>query len=247
MRKMRPVLALVVIGLIWQGLVWGWHVPPYFLPSPLAVGQALMTDAGPLTQHALVTGSESLLGLALAAGLALIIGVALDAWPWLYEVVYPLLVVSQTLPVMVLGPLLILWFGFGLAPKVILVILMSFFPVVVALVNALQAVPTAQSDLLATMGASRWQIYRTLRLPLGMRGFFSGLRVAATYCVGGAVIGEWLNASAGLGYYMIRAKNGFAIDKVFAAIVWVVALSLLFNMLASGLARAFQWQLRHLH
>lgn len=207
------------------------------------MAEALVADGGVLWGHALVTFYESLLGLVIAAVIALITGIVLDAWRWLYQFIYPLLVISQTLPVMVLGPLLILWFGFGITPKIILVVLMSYFPIVVALVAALQAVPSDQIQFLETMGASRVQIYRTLKLPLGMNGFFSGLKVAATYCVGGAVVGEWLNADAGLGYYMIRAKNGFEIDKVFAAIVWVVVLSLVFNLLATGLAKGYQWTL----
>ncbi len=245
MKKIYPLISFGLICLIWQGLVSLLKVPAYFLPGPIAVVQAMIADGGVLWQHTLTTGFESGLGLLVAGGIALVTGVALDAWRWLYQLVYPLLVISQTLPVMVLGPLLILWFGFDLTPKIILVVLMSYFPIVVALVAALQAVPSAQIELLETMGASRWRIYTTLKLPLGMTGFFSGLKVAATYCVGGAVIGEWLNAESGLGYYMIRAKNGFEIDKVFAAIVWVVLLSLVFNALATWSARGYRWLLIH--
>lgn len=240
---MYPLISFALICVLWQGLVSLFKVPAYFLPGPIAVAEALIADGGVLWGHALVTFNESLLGLVIAAVIALITGVVLDAWRWLYQFIYPLLVISQTLPVMVLGPLLILWFGFGITPKIILVVLMSYFPIVVALVAALQAVPSDQIQFLETMGASRVQIYRTLKLPLGMNGFFSGLKVAATYCVGGAVVGEWLNADAGLGYYMIRAKNGFEIDKVFAAIVWVVVLSLVFNLLATSLAKGYQWTL----
>lgn len=244
-KKLSPVLSLLVIGVIWQALVSGLKVPPYFLPGPIAVGQALIQDGGVLWHHTLTTGYESAIGLVIAGVVAMVTGLMLDAWRWLYRFIYPLLVISQTLPVMVLGPLLILWFGFDLTPKIILVVLMSYFPIVVALVAALQAVPQDQIEFLQTMGASKLQIYRTLKIPLGMAGFFSGLKVAATYCVGGAVVGEWLNAESGLGYYMIRAKNGFEIDKVFAAIVWVVVLSLLFNVLAGWLSRGYQWALTH--
>lgn len=244
-KKLYPLFSFLVICVIWQVLVSGLKVPPYFLPGPLAVGHALIADGGVLWHHALTTFYESAVGLVIASVVALITGLILDAWRWLYNFIYPLLVISQTLPVMVLGPLLILWFGFDLTPKVILVVLMSFFPIVVALVAALQDVPEEQIQFLQTMGASRLEVYRTLKLPLGMVGFFSGLKVAATYCVGGAVVGEWLNAESGLGYYMIRAKNGFEIDKVFAAIVWVVVLSLLFNVLAGWLARGYHWTLTH--
>lgn len=237
------IISLVVICLIWQVAVSLWHVPNYFLPGPIAVGQALGEDFSVLTHDAWVTFMESLIGLALACLIALVTGILMDAWNLLNRFVYPLLVVSQTLPVMVLGPLLTLWFGFGYAPKIILVVLMSYFPIVVALTNALGKVPQDQIVFFQTMGASRFQIYRQLKIPLGMNGFFSGLRVAATYCVGGAVIGEWLNAEAGLGYYMIRAKNGFQIDTVFAAIVWVIVLSLLFNLVALGLEKGYHWLL----
>ncbi|MDV8934625.1 MAG: ABC transporter permease subunit, partial [Carnobacterium sp.] len=118
---------------------------------------------------------------------------------------------------------------FGMAPKIVMVILMCFFPMVVSFSDALGKVEVAQLNLLKTFGASKGQLYRLVKIPAAIGGFFSGLRVAATYCIGGAIVGEWLNASAGLGYYMIRVKNGYMLDKVFACVVVIILLSLFMN------------------
>ncbi len=143
------------------------------------------------------------------------------------------------LPIMVLGPLLTLWFGFGMLPKVILVVLISYFPIVVSFSDTLRKVSKEQIIFLKTMGADTGKIYRIYKIPAGLSGFFSGLKVAATYCVSGAVVGEWLSAQAGLGYYMIRVKNSYQIDKVFAAIICVILLSLLLNGACSLLKKGY--------
>lgn len=214
----------------WQVAVTLLQTPSFILPSPVSVAQALMAEAGGLLVNSWVTLYESLIGLGIACMLAFGTALVMDRWQLLYQSFYPLLVISQTLPVMVLGPLLSLWFGFGMAPKIILVILMSYFPIIVAFSEALGKVSTNQIRFLQTMGAKNWQVYRILKIPQGMQGFFAGLRIAATYCVSGAIIGEWLSAEAGLGYYMIRVKNGYQIDKVFAAIFCVIILSLALNL-----------------
>lgn len=229
----QAIISLAVLLGLWQLAVSLLHTPAYVLPGPGAVWHALTQDAAPLLRHAQVTLGETLIGLGVACLVALITGLAMAWWQGLYHALFPLLVVSQTLPVIVLGPLLTLWFGFELWPKIILVVLMSYFPIIVAFVDALKVQDREQTLLFETMGASKWQLYRYLRLPRGMQGYLSGLKVAATYSMGGAIIGEWLSAEAGLGYYMIRAKNAFAINKVFAAIAVIIALSLLLNGLAT--------------
>jgi len=229
-RKLYPLGSLVLLLAAWQLAVTLLHTPAFILPSPVAVVQALVADGPGLLQNSWVTLYESLIGLGIACLLAFCTALVMDRWQLLYQSFYPLLVISQTLPVMVLGPLLSLWFGFGMAPKIILVVLMSYFPIIVAFSEALGKVSGEQIRFLQTMGAKNWQVYRLLKIPQGMQGFFAGLRIAATYCVSGAIIGEWLSAEAGLGYYMIRVKNGYQIDKVFAAILCVIVLSLGLNI-----------------
>lgn len=240
MKKMiYPLLSLFFILFIWQVVVTALKMPAFILPGPLAVGRAFFSEAGILWHHTLVTLGESVVGLVVASLTAFLTALVMDRFKLLQQAVYPLLVISQTLPIMVLGPLLTLWFGFGYAPKIILVVLMSYFPIVVSFADSLKKISTEQLLFLQTMGAKSWQIYRLLKIPQAMSGFFSGLKVAATYCVGGAVIGEWLSAEAGLGYYMIRVKNGYQIDKVFASILCVIILSLGLTLVATLLQKLY--------
>lgn len=221
-----PIISFLVVIIIWQVAVTVFGTPSYILPSPLAVIRVWFNEMPTLVPHMLVTLMESVIGLVLAATFAFVIALLMDYWQLIYRSVYPMLVISQTLPMMVIGPLLTLWFGFGWTPKIILVILMSFFSIVVNFTQGLKSVPDEQMTLMRTMGASERQIYRLIKIPMAMDNFFAGLQIAATYAAGGAIIGEWLNAKSGLGYYMIRTNSGYQISRVFAAIIWVVILSL---------------------
>jgi len=129
----------------------------------------------------------------------------------------------------VLGPLFTIWFGFGLTPKILMVVFMCFFPIVISLSDALKAVDPNQLNLLRSFGASKLQQYVYVKLPAAATALFSGLKVSATYCMGGAIVGEWLSAAAGLGYYMIRLKNGFMMDKLFACVIAIIFWSLILN------------------
>ena len=151
--------------------------------------------------------------------------------------IYPYLIVTQTVPVMVLGPLFSIWFGFDLLPKVLIVIFMCFFPIAISFTDALGQVDENQINLLRSFGASTFQIYRIVKIPSGALGLFSGLKVAATYCVGGAIVGEWLSSRAGLGYYMLRVKNGYMLDKVFACVLMIIFWSILLNLAVTLLER----------
>ena len=138
---------------------------------------------------------------------------------------------------MILGPLFTIWLGFGLAPKILMVVFMCFFPVVISFSDALEQVDKKQLDLLRSFGAGTVQQYLYVKIPSAATALFSGLKVAATYCIGGAIVGEWLSASAGLGYYMIRVKNGFQIDKVFACVIMIIIWSLLLNLAVTLMER----------
>ncbi len=224
-KNLYPAVSMAFILIIWQIVVIVWKIPAFILPGPAAVFSALAADAQVLLSHSVTTLNEAVLGLVIASVLSFITALAMDYWKFLEMSFYPLLVISQMLPIMVLGPLLTLWFGFGMLPKVILVVLISYFPIVVSFSDTLRKVSKEQIIFLKTMGADTGKIYRIYKIPAGLSGFFSGLKVAATYCVSGAVVGEWLSAQAGLGYYMIRVKNSYQIDKVFAAIICVILFS----------------------
>lgn len=224
-----PLLTLFFVLLVWEGCVHIFDIDLYILPAPSKIVQAMFTNRDVLWMHALVTLQEAVIGLIIAAFLAIIIAIGMDMSSLFKHSIFPHLVVTQTVPVMILGPLFSIWLGFGMAPKILMVIFMCFFPVVIAFCDALGKVDEHQISLLKSFGAKKWQIYAYVKIPAASTALFSGLKVAATYCIGGAIVGEWLSASAGLGYYMIRVKNGYMLDKVFACVVVVIALSLLLH------------------
>ena len=228
-----PAVSLLAIIACWEIGVRVLHVPGYVLPAPSAVAWALVGDWSNLWLHSMVTLQEAVWGLLIAASLAVFIAIAMDLSKGVYFSLFPYLVVTQTVPVMVLGPLFTMWFGFGLTPKILMVVFMCFFPIVIALSDALKNTDTNQMNLLRSFGASKLQQYVYVKLPAAGTALFSGLKVAATYCIGGAIVGEWLSASAGLGYYMIRLKNGFMMDGLFACVLVVIVWSLMLNLAVS--------------
>ncbi|MCG8480887.1 MAG: ABC transporter permease [Spirochaetales bacterium] len=221
-----PAAAVAILLAVWQFAVAAEVVPAFVLPSPLAVLRTTIAQFGTMTPHIVVTAAATLSGLGIALASAVILTFAMITFPLLRRAMYPLLVVSQTVPLIALAPLFVIWFGFGLLPKVLVVALVCFFPIVVSLTEGAAAVDTDTIDLLRSMGARRWQVFTRARVPASIPYLFGGLRIAATYSVMAAVIGEWLGGTRGLGVYMVRAQKAFALDRVFAAILVVVVLSL---------------------
>jgi len=229
-----PALLLIAFVLLcWQVVAARSGLSAFILPSPLQVIQA-----GWETRHILLaaigtTMLETAIGLAIAIMLGILIAAAIDLSSFLRRALYPILVASQTIQIMAIAPLLIIWFGFGLLPKVIIVVLVCFFPMAVSTADGLASTDPDLVALMRAMGASRRQIWRIVRLPSALPSFFSGLRVAVTYSVVGATIGEWVGGSAGLGLYMLRSKNALATDQVFVAILITTAISIgLFALLS---------------
>lgn len=222
---------------MWTIASVGGLVPRYMLPSPLDVLSAFVSDAPLLWEHAKVTLQEAFLGLALGVGLGFVFAVVMDAFEVLYRALYPILVLTQTVPTVAIAPLLVLWFGYEMVPKVILIVIITFFPVTVGLLDGFRAADRDAVGLLRSMGAGRWQIFRYLKCPSALPQFFSGLRIAAAYSVVGAVISEWLGGFAGLGVYMTRVKKAFAFDKMFAVIFLISIISLLLMALVNLLER----------
>ena len=161
--------------------------------------------------------------------LALVLGVLMDAFPTFKRCVYPILVITQTVPMIVLAPIFIIYMGFGLAPKILTVTMMCFFPIAVSFADGMAEVDAGYVNLLRTYGASRLQLYTLAKMPASLPSLLSGLKVAATYSVSGAVVGEWIASQAGLGYYLLRVKNSYMLDKVFACVLVIILLSLAMN------------------
>jgi putative hydroxymethylpyrimidine transport system permease protein len=238
----RPLAVLAGLLLSWQALVWLTGVPPYLLPAPLAVGRTLVGSAPLLLDQAATTLAEILLGLAggvLVGGLsALAMALLPPLQPWLL----PILLLGQTIPVFALAPLLVLWFGYGLASKVVMAILIIYFPVTAALFDGLRRTEPGWLDLARTMGATRTRILLRLRLPAALPAFGSGLRIATAVAPIGAVVGEWVGSSRGLGYLMLHANARLQVDLLFAALFVLMAMALaLYVLVDRALVRLMPW------
>ena len=179
-----------------------------------------------MMKQAAVTLQETLYGLLIGIAIAFVIASLMDRFTIINKALYPVLVVTQTIPTIAIAPLLVLWMGFGMAPKITLVVITTFFPIAIGLLNGFQSVDEDAINLMRSMGARRLQIFRIIKLPNATASFFSGLRISAAYAVVGAVVSEWLGGFEGLGVYMTRVKKAYAFDKMFAVIVFISAISL---------------------
>lgn len=225
--KLWSCSAIVVILLLWQAICSLGMVDSFMLPSPLQVVQAFIKEFPTLMEHSIVTLTEAFLGLGLGIVLGFIMAVLMDQFEVLYKAFYPIIVLTQTIPTVAIAPLLVLWFGYEMTPKVILIVITTFFPIAVGLLNGFRSTDQDSIHLLRAMGAGRWQIFRYIKLPGAMSQFFAGLRISASYAVVGAVISEWLGGFSGLGVYMTRVKQAFSFDKMFAVIFLISIISLI--------------------
>ncbi|MBQ0000437.1 MAG: ABC transporter permease [Clostridiales bacterium] len=231
LRKAAPALMIVALLFFWEMVVRLFQVPMYVLPAPSSVVSALFHNIPDYLYHSGTTVMEALVGMAISLVIGVMIGIIMDAFPLVRDCLYPVLVVSQTVPVIVLTPIFIIYLGFGYAPKILTVVLMCFFPIVVNFCDGLGTIDPGYENLVRTYGGSPWQMYRIVKLPSAMISLLSGMKVAATYSISGAVVGEWIASQSGLGYYLIRAKNNYLMDKVFACVLMIILLSLFMNWL----------------
>lgn len=218
------VLVTAVIGL-WQWAVQAFDVAPDVLPTPARVARQGWAVRGQLWTNTLPTLEETLVGFSVSVAVGVVFAVAMDFSGAARRALYPLLVASQTLPLIVIAPLMIIWFGFGLLPKVLVVALITFFPVTVGLSEGFAATDADATALLRSMGAGRWTQFVRLRFPGALPHFFAGLRIAITYAVGATVFAEYVGAEKGLGIYMQLQKNTSRTDLVLAAVAVTAALS----------------------
>lgn len=241
---MLRAVATLACGLFaWQLLVWTTGVPPYILPGPTRVLAAFVGNADLLARHAAVTLSEILLGIVLGSlvggSAALLLAASRGARRWLM----PLLVASQALPVFALAPLLVLWLGYGMASKVAMAVLIIFFPVTAAFLDGLRRTEPGWIELARTMDAQPGAILAQIRVPAALPALASGLRVAAAVAPIGAVVGEWVGSSAGLGYLMLHANARMQVDLMFAALLVLAAMALaLWLAVDRGGRRLVRWQ-----
>ena len=225
--KIWSISAIAVILIVWQTICSLGMIDSFLLPSPVQVVKAFVEELPVLMEHSMVTLTEALIGLLLGILLGFVMAVLMDQFEPLYKAFYPLIVLTQTVPTVAIAPLLVLWFGYEMAPKVILIVITTFFPITVGLLNGFKSADKDSINLLRAMGANKLQIFKIVKLPGALSQFFAGLRISASYAVVGAVISEWLGGFSGLGVYMTRVKKAFSFDKMFAVIFLISVISLL--------------------
>ena len=240
LRVRRLVPPLVVTALLlggWQLYVTVSQVNVEILPGPWRVAAQGWDNRGVLWSNTVPTLEETLWGFAFSIVVAWILAVACDFWSLVRRGVEPLLVVSQTIPVVAIAPLFIIWFGFAMLPKILIVALVTFFPITVSLLQGFRTTPSEATNLLRSMGAGRWQQFRRVRVPTALPFFFAGLRIAITYAVVGAIFGEFVGAESGLGIFMETSKNARRTDLVLAAVALSAVISLVLYFAVSFIER----------
>ncbi len=243
-KKQRSIKSLIssyifiaFILILWQVASSAKWIPKYKLPSPSDVVLAFINDFNLIMEHAKYTISEAVIGLTLGVIIAFILSILMDKSKFLKDSIYPVIIVTQTVPSVAIAPLLVLWLGYGILPKIVLIILGTFFPIIISLLDAYASVEKEYLMLFDSMGATETQIFLHLKIPSAATGFFSGLKISVSYSIIGAVVSEWLGGFHGLGVYMTRVRKSYAFDKMFAVIFFISLLSLICIWLISLLEK----------
>ncbi|WP_390913617.1 ABC transporter permease subunit [Pseudosulfitobacter sp. SM2401] len=221
--------ATLVVVALWQAIVWITGVPRFILPPPMLVADTIWTSRALLAEHAFITMTEVLIGLVLGAIFGFVTAILLVASPTVRALVRPILVFSQSVPVFALAPILTLWLGFGLWSKIVMALIIIYFPVTSSFFDALMRTNRDWLGMARAMGASPARVMLHIRIPAALPGFASGLRLAAVYAPIGAIIGEWVGASRGLGYLMLLANGRAKTDLMFAALLVLAVLTILLH------------------
>ncbi|MBN2853667.1 MAG: ABC transporter permease [Clostridia bacterium] len=240
---MLPVAVLAVILVLWELLVKLKDIKEYILPSPSAIAREFVVSFNLLVSHTAITLVETITGFIIGLITAVFLSLLLDKFMTLKMTVYPYLIVTQTIPLVALAPILAIWFGFGLLPKIILSVLVVFFPITLSLTEGLSSYDRDLYEMMTQMGASKKQIFLKLKIPSASVHFFSGLKIAAAYCVMGAVISEWVGAQKGLGIFLTRAMSSFQTAALFADIIIIIVISLvLFKTIQFIEKKTIRWR-----
>jgi ABC-type nitrate/sulfonate/bicarbonate transport system permease component len=240
------VFALILLT-IWTILTGINEQLRMIVPTPLSIVKVFFMYPRLLLFHASATILETLLGLLFSLFLGSVIAIAMDKWKTFQQMIYPFVIVSQTIPIIALAPLLILWFGYGIPAKIFIVSLVCFFPIAVNMYDGFRQVSVEYLRLLKSMNASSWQVFCLLKIPSALPFFFTGLKLAVSYSVMAAIIGEWLGGEKGLGIYMTRATKSYQSAHVFAIIIMISLFSLLLYCIIVLLERILlKWQFTHL-
>lgn len=239
----RTIVAILLIIVLWEVAVRVFEVEEWLLPAPSVIVVELFTVWPTFYPHVVSTLSLTVIGFAIGSSVGLIVAMILHLFKRVNETFYPFLILSQNIPIIVLAPLLVIWFGFGTMPKLIIITMACFFPIAMSALSGLQQTSRELRFYMQMMGASRSQMFWKLELPHAVPAIFSGLKISATYSVMAAVVSEWLGAQKGIGVFMTIATSSYKTSRVFVAIIITMLLSLAFFSLMLLLERLFQrWQ-----
>ncbi len=244
--KLYPIFTIVFLLMIWEGVVYFEIVPKYMLPGPLDVIKAIYVDRSKLVIHFYYTLYEALVGLFFGVIIGFFIASIMDRFDGVNKALYPIVIVSQTIPTVAIAPLLVLWLGYETLPKVVLIIIGTFFPITIGLLEGYASADQDAINLLKAMGASKMQIFRHIKFPGALSHFFSGLKISCTYSIVGAVISEWLGGFYGLGVYMTRVRKSYAFDKMFGVIFIISIMSLILMKIVDVLQKKLTpWEVKN--
>ncbi len=225
--KYISLLTILLIIIIWSLISYIELVPKFMLPSPLNVLLAFIKDFKLILSHIGITLLEAIIGILISIIFSFILAIIMDRYKLFDKAIYPILVISQTIPTIAIAPIIVLWFGFGIMPKVLLIFSTCFFPLTISILTGFKNIDEDMLKLMKSMDSSYIKTLFIVKIPLSMKNFFSGLKISATYAIVGAVVSEWLGGENGIGVYMTRVKKAYAFDKMFASIIIISLLSLL--------------------
>jgi len=237
-RRLAPFATVVACLLVWEGAVRLLNVPIYMLPPPSLVLHEVVFQYAYFLKHAIATTWAIMLGFALAVIVGVPMATLMVYSKTFSESIHPILITAQVLPKVALAPLFIVWFGFGLLPKVIMTFLIAFFPIVIDTLTGLMAVRPESLMLIRSMGGNRWQSFWKVRLPTALPSMFAGFKIAMTFAVVGAIVAEFVASDSGLGYVLVEARANLATVRVFSAITWLIAMGFSFYYLVEFAERA---------
>lgn len=230
MKKIKYLL-LILMLFLWQFI----GVSKFILPTPLDIINTYFKDFNVIIKHFSFTFIEAFLGLSLGTIFGVILAVIMDIYDRVYDIIYPIALITQTVPIIAIAPILIIYFGFLITPKIILVFITSFFPVLISLLEGFKKIPKDYYNLFNNMESSKLNLYRYLKLPYCYTNFVSGFKVSLSYSIISAVIAEWLGGFYGLGVYMTRAIKSYELSKIFAAIFFISLINIIIMKISNKL------------
>jgi len=234
---LRGIIVVTGLFLLWQLLVSIFQIPAYILPTPIEVFHTWYERLGTILNETYFTVTETILGLVLGIIFGCFAAIIMTYFKPLSWWMLPILIISQALPTFAIAPLLVLWFGYGMASKIVTTLLMIFFPITSSFYDGLSRTNTDWLDLAKTMNAKKWRIFTVIRIPAALPSLASGIRVATVAAPLGAIVGEWVGASKGLGFLMLNANARLQIDLMFAALLTLIVFSLILYFIVNKILK----------